>query len=501
MTCTLYAAGSNSHGQLGVRDQVDRHEFTRVELPPELSQSLDVRRLACGANHSLLLTARGELFAAGSNQRGQLGSLQRDAPLSLAFAPVKVEQLVRDARLAIDPTQYTVHDVAACWETTFVVLRPSESASTRPQSDVLLSFGANDWGERGVPSARVDEPTRVTFANLVADAGGVRGGADVEQLVRVVDLQAGPRHVCALVEIEIAHSSGSTTLDAQQRPPRRMLLGWGASRQGQLGPSASSSAPPRITTSPQPILQPSPCRADDVCQVSVGKDHTAILLQGSANDDHPNEAQVVLYGSNKRGQLGPAAATTERVIVTDLRRNLLSAVDLVPPYAAHKSEIREVRCTWNGSYLLVKPTTSPSPDNASHRVFSCGLNSHGQLGRPSMTTTSHLAATNPAPANLAPPSLSFPSHTRRLACGSEHVLALLESGQVYGWGWNEHGNLSISDEPSEISRAVSSVSSDQLQDVLEPRRVWPTGQVDVRVAGRAVDIWAGNATSWILVAH
>lgn len=34
-----------------------------------------------------------------------------------------------------------------------------------------------------------------------------------------------------------------------------------------------------------------------------------------------------------------------------------------------------------------------------------------------------------------------------IACGTEHNLALGESGHVYSWGWNEHDNCGIPTSP------------------------------------------------------
>lgn len=83
--------------------------------------------------------------------------------------------------------------------------------------------------------------------------------------------------------------------------------------------------------------------------------------------------------------------------------------------------------------------------------------------------------------------ISLPSPARLIA-GSEHILFhSLSSGEILGWGWNEHGNL----------------GDGTLLDRTEPGRVWPPvgggGLEEEEVAGRkAVACWAGYGTSWIL---
>jgi protein ATS1 len=73
-----------------------------------------------------------------------------------------------------------------------------------------------------------------------------------------------------------------------------------------------------------------------------------------------------------------------------------------------------------------------------------------------------------------------------IACGSEHVLALVSHRnsecceQVWGWGWNEHGNLGLG----------------HTVDVPTPVRLWPPSDLDERVSS-IQGIWAGLGTSWI----
>ena len=71
-------------------------------------------------------------------------------------------------------------------------------------------------------------------------------------------------------------------------------------------------------------------------------------------------------------------------------------------------------------------------DPRGNALLSCA-NAHGQLSREGATT--------PA---LGPVNVPHALRVVDFACGSEHVLCVLESGgqtEVGGWGWNEHGDL------------------------------------------------------------
>ncbi len=67
----VYTWGSNSVGQLGLGDQIDRHSPTLMDA----LWGLPVVQLAAGESHSLALTTSGHMFAWGSNHYGQLGLL------------------------------------------------------------------------------------------------------------------------------------------------------------------------------------------------------------------------------------------------------------------------------------------------------------------------------------------------------------------------------------------------------------------------------------------
>jgi alpha-tubulin suppressor-like RCC1 family protein len=64
---TLWAAGYNYYGQLGLGNQDNQPVFVRVE-----SLGTGVKAAAPGARHTLVLKSDGTLWAAGANYRGQL---------------------------------------------------------------------------------------------------------------------------------------------------------------------------------------------------------------------------------------------------------------------------------------------------------------------------------------------------------------------------------------------------------------------------------------------
>jgi len=84
-------------------------------------------------------------------------------------------------------------------------------------------------------------------------------------------------------------------------------------------------------------------------------------------------------------------------------------------------------------------------------------------------------------------NLALPRSMGTIACGSEHTLVVLTPvggrGEVWGWGWNEHGNIGTGDT----------------SNVRTPKRLWPPPAGEIFVDDGPVVVWAGCGTSWISV--
>ncbi|KAI8980571.1 RCC1/BLIP-II [Trametes punicea] len=441
----LHSAGSNARGQLGTGNLEDAHRFTPCvfigcELGALPDQVVAVDQIACGANHTMVLLKRcdgvTELWGCGDGSRGQLGpsyledvDLARrvapDAPDATAmFRPLRLDlHVLRDLHGA-SLNEYTVRLIAAGWETSYVVL------SCPGRDDVLLSMGADDFGNLGVGGVR----TRNTVeggAKSTVHVVRLRDSLPLENtegLLSVLILCSGPHHTVA--HVRLVRPNGSTCT---------YLVGWGTARHGQLGPVDSSSKRllPFIS-SPQLISLP---QQEPIAEIGLGNQHT-VLLHSSGT--------LTVFGSNRKDQT--------------------SGLDTL-------NDVRRIGCTWNGTYALT----------GSGRLLATGSDTHSQLGRGTAGRERQGA--------LGPVRFPFeprPGQIVLMACGSEHVLCVIEAeraeveGQprreVWGWGWNEHGNL----------------GTGGTDDVDVPVKIWP-GSPGEHDRGRVLNVWAGCGTSWILV--
>ena len=66
-----FSQGCDHDGQLGHGQDPSAHDRRRhVALPKSLSFDILIRKVACGAAHTVLLSKTGDLFSIGSNEFG-----------------------------------------------------------------------------------------------------------------------------------------------------------------------------------------------------------------------------------------------------------------------------------------------------------------------------------------------------------------------------------------------------------------------------------------------
>lgn len=222
----LLACGSNTHGQLGDGTLIDRQQLVSV-----LKEG--VRAVAAGKGHSLAITEAGEVLAWGCNEDGLLGT-------GWTAKQLEPKKVIDESVLA----------VAAGWHHSLAVTEEGD----------LLAWGGNAYGQLGNGSkapqrapVRVALPGRVTAVAAgwhhslallesgevliwgfnAPDSSGYRT-AGLPQLVL--------RHSIAAISAGGTHSLALTTTG--------LLLAWGANEKGQLGDgSASKQATPVLIAS------------------------------------------------------------------------------------------------------------------------------------------------------------------------------------------------------------------------------------------------------------
>ncbi|XP_053305343.1 secretion-regulating guanine nucleotide exchange factor [Spea bombifrons] len=168
-------------------------------------------------------------------------------------------------------------------------------------------------------------------------------------------------------------------------PGQRLLLcAWGANSYGQLGLGSRDDE-----LSPKP-LKDFPDREQDIRHITGGGGHSAAIT---------GAGELYVCGQNKDGQLG---------------LNHTDDVSCFTPCSAIRSlRVAKVACGWDFTIILTE----------SGQVLSCGSNAFGQLGIPEAAMCS-----------VPTPVQGLQEKGADIAAGLRHSLALTENGQTFQWG-------------------------------------------------------------------
>ena len=410
-----------------------------------LLDSSDLRRRSPRTRSAMPL----RLYAAGSNARGQLALV--DAEDAHVFTPcVTIEQG------AAKPSAFSsIADVVCGANHTLVIADGAvwySGTNSRGQcglgdaveeahgfrrlamppelAHLPPAFVACLWESSFVVLRGPDEDILVSFGSN--DFGDLGRGENADSSIRRVNLHSAlPQHTCSDVRVaKIATGPHHVVVLLDCTTPEgamRAAVGWGAARHGQLGLHTA-----KFVSEPT-LIDFAPSLADThVTSAACGNQHTLLLRANGT---------AAAFGSNRRGQAPAEELGALRGVV-------------------------QLACCWSTSFCLTRDATLD--------VF--GNGAHGQLGVSPEAAEQRNTLRFGGTSNLV----------SRVVCGSEHVLAVTQNGEVLGWGWNEHGNLGLG----------------QTQDVVQPVRIWPPTQQQNLASRRTYSVhgvWAGCGTTWIAV--
>src|SRR5664279_2424964 len=315
-----------------------------------------VATAASGASQADVPAAAGQVYAFGSDVSGQIGTQTLTPPTS-AFSPVLVDLPTASPHATAIAAGYS-HSLVAT------------------SDGKLYAFGSNGFGELGTTTS-VGTGTPESTPTPVALPGATGG---------VTQVAAGQFFSLA------ATSTGQ-------------IYAFGLNIQGQLGNSTNTG---NDTPNPTPVPVTLPGASGQIVQLAAGMEHSLALTA---------TGQAYAWGDNHYGELGYGTN-----IGTDNANP--TPVQIVLPAGA--GPIVQVAA---GSFFSLVLT-------AAGQVYAFGVNLQGELGN---TTNNMTFAANPAPALVGFPEATGP--VVQIAAGKAHSLALTSTGQLYAFGDNYNGQL------------------------------------------------------------
>eukprot|EP00301_Raphidiophrys_heterophryoidea_P018962 c3953_g1_i1.p1 GENE.c3953_g1_i1~~c3953_g1_i1.p1 ORF type:complete len:272 (+),score=62.76 c3953_g1_i1:336-1151(+) len=210
----------------------------------------------------------------------------------------------------------------------------------------------------------------------------------------------------------------------------------GNTRQLSLGTSGELGLGPSQTylINPTPMSLSQSSRLSCI-KVSCGWKHTLFLTA---------TGQVFACGSNKYGQCCPTSTQTPSPVLDCYwhPQHIALPSNTTQPHNPHTGEpcvaVHDIKCGWNHSGALC----------VNGELLMWGRNSHGQCGGNAIQIGFvRVQVCFASPMSDVPAS----DRIRSFGCGSDHTVAVCESGQVAVWGWGEHhqtGTTTITDAHS-----------------------------------------------------
>jgi len=225
----------------------------------------------------------------------------------------------------------------------------------------------------------------------------------------------------------------------------------GRNGSGQLGLGNTTNQP-----TPEPI---STLNSFTITAIACGEFHTVFLT---------NEGKVYSCGNNGSGQLGRTVDTT----------NPSSVPSIIP--TLNSFTISAIACGREYTVFLTNEG----------KVYSCGWNNFGQLGRTVDTT-------NPSSVPSIIPTLNSFTITA-IACGREHTVFLTNDGKVYSCGWNGNGQLGLGNSTNQPTpQPISTLNSLTISAIAcgEYHTVFLTNDGKVYSCGRNLYGQLGQSTT------
>eukprot|EP00931_Biecheleriopsis_adriatica_P063571 TRINITY_DN38524_c0_g1_i1.p1 TRINITY_DN38524_c0_g1~~TRINITY_DN38524_c0_g1_i1.p1 ORF type:complete len:447 (+),score=85.49 TRINITY_DN38524_c0_g1_i1:60-1400(+) len=243
----VYTAGWNRWGQLGVCNNSGVSPAPPNPIPLEVTDLGDtVVSMAGGDHHSIFLTKSGRVYTAGSNQYGQLGVTDNSGIATPNCVPMEVTSLGKNVKA-----------VAAGYYHSIFLMNDGR----------VYTAGLNSFGQLGVATNAGNETANPTPI-LVESLGK-----------KIVKVAAGGWHSIFLKESGKVYTAGQN-------------------RYGQLAVDDNAGVPSPFPPNPTPMQVAS--LGDSVSDMAGGTEHTIFLMKGG---------KVLTAGRNYLGQLGVANNT------------------------------------------------------------------------------------------------------------------------------------------------------------------------------------------------
>lgn len=456
-TGKVFTFGRNNKGELGQGTKEDSNVPGMIYIYAQLV-GLNFTAIACGSDHSLILSSDGQVFAFGDNNNGQLGD---GNPGTESNVPVAI----------------TSNSVLSGHNITGIAAGSSFSL-LKSEDGKVFSFGENNQGQLGdgtnkqrdtavaVLTSGVLNGTNITFISagdqhsLVISGDGAVFSFGRNHYGQLGDGTVSPRYSPVAVNTSgllngvkvVAADAGNT--HSVLLSDTGVMFAFGFYSWGQLGDGANT-----FRTVPTAVSTDDVLSDVEVVAIAAGESHSIALTDAG---------QIVTFGRNSDGQLGDGTYTDRvspvKVDTTGVLNNTVVKIisggrrfSLAASEEGHgfsfgnnqdgqlgdnttTSRPRAVEMVTAGSIDDVAIVALSAGDShsliltATGYVFAVGANNRGQLGDGTNSDSE-------TPVEIFPSVGINGTNLTAIAAGGSHSLVLTQLGKVFSFGYNTHGQL------------------------------------------------------------
>jgi len=354
--------------------------------------------IACGDFYTLFLTNDGKVYSCGNNSYGQLGRTVDVAN------PNTIPKIISDLN------SFTISAIACGASHTVFLTNNGKVYSCGLAGSGQLGRTVDEANPNTIPKIISDLNSFTisaiacgqSFTVFLTNDGKVYScGSNVNgQLGRTVD-EANPNTIPKIISDLNSFTISAIACGREHTvflTNNGKVYSCGRNSESQLGRTVDAANP---QGTPSIILT---LNSFTISAIACGRDHTLFLT---------NEGKVYSCGRNADGQLG-------RTVDLANPQRTPSIISTLDPFT--------ISAIAGGGYHTVFLTNDG-------KVYSCGRNSSGQLGR-----TVNTANPRETPSII---STLDPFKVSAIACGSYHTVFLTNDGKVYSCGDNSSGQLGL----------------------------------------------------------
>lgn len=398
----LYATGVNNHYQLGISNNgAVVKAFTAISLN-------NVKTIKAGNYHFTAVLNTGELYVVGYNYYGQLGTNNTNTVST--FTKITTTNTVSEVYTGGDNT-FIIQSDGSLWGTGFNTsgqlgmngVTNATKFTQVPNMDGLIITGLSAGYSHTFIMLK-DKPIRFTGDNYNYQIGcHPLQGLSFKVFTEYQEFEKFNYSNVYTINDQMYITTDDGISERLNRPYKvfvgqvstfviddtNKLYATGYNSHGQLGVAVNN------TDYKYSLSQISTNVFNDAKQVGAGETHTLLLK---------TDGSVWATGNNGSGQLG-LNDTTQRYIFTQVTANI-------------NNDVKKVACGFNHSVILKNDGT----------VWTCGLNTNGQLGLGDTTDRNIFTKTGL-------------TDIIDIACGASHTAALKSDGSIWLTGYAYYGQV------------------------------------------------------------